>query len=65
MEVLCDSCKERVELMVDLMHFIQRRIQMERSMRPIEKEVFNKVDNKDLSEYLPKARKIFEPQPYS
>lgn len=34
---------------------------MKRSMCPVEKEVFNKVYYKDLSEDFPKTRKILEP----
>jgi hypothetical protein len=29
-------------------------------MCPVEKEVFNKVDDKDLSKYFPKAREILK-----
>ena len=34
---------------------------MKRSMCPIEKEVFNEVNNQYLSEYFPKTREILKP----
>jgi hypothetical protein len=61
MEILSDSSEERVELMMYLMHFVKRRIQMKGSMCPIEEEVLNKVDDKDLSKDFPEARKILKP----
>ena len=61
MEILSDSSEERVELMMNLMHFVKCRIQMKGSMCPIEEEVLNKVDDKDLSKDFPEARKILKP----
>ena len=61
MEILSDSSEERVELMMYLMHFVERRIQMKGSMCPIEEEVLNKVDDKDLSKDFPETRKILKP----
>jgi hypothetical protein len=61
MEILSDSSEERVELMMYLMHFVKRRKQMKGSMCPIEEEVLNKVDDKDLSKDFPETRKILKP----